>query len=186
MAPGHLRIDDRVGSLELAQDVVPKADGVREVLEPEPVLGEARDRERAGDCAEGDDEVLVLELDTSRLGLDRDLPRALVNLRDLAEDEVGMRAHHSQRDDDVARLEGARRGLGQGRRVEHEVLAADDRAARLAEQAAHVAPGEPAPEDERPALRMAVLHLRGSLQHALEERKRTRLVEEVVQVPALR
>ena len=35
VALGHLRIDDRVGSLELAQDVVSKADGVREVLEPE-------------------------------------------------------------------------------------------------------------------------------------------------------
>ena len=50
MALGDVRIHDRVGGLELAQDVVPEADGVRETLEPEPVLGEARDRERAGDA----------------------------------------------------------------------------------------------------------------------------------------
>ena len=44
-------------------------------------------------------------------------------------------------------------------------------AAALAEQPADVAAGEPAAEDERPALGVAVLHLGGSLQHALEERR---------------
>src|SRR6185312_10978565 len=72
------------------------------------------------------------------------------------------------------------------RRVEHEVLAADDRAAGVAEQPPDVAAREAAAEDERSALGVAVLHLGRSLQHALEERKRACLVEKVVQVPAFR
>ena len=57
--------------------------------------------------------------------------------------------------DDVARLEGPGRGLGEERRVEHEVLAADDRRTALAEQARDVAAGEPAADDERPAACLA-------------------------------
>jgi hypothetical protein len=33
VAPGHLRVDDRVRGLELAEDVVPEGDGVGEILE---------------------------------------------------------------------------------------------------------------------------------------------------------
>src|SRR3954451_1874701 len=186
VAPGNLGIDDRIRRLELAKNVVPERDCVGEVLETQRVFGEARNREGAGDGAERDDEVLVFELDAARLRLDIDLPRAFVDLCDLAEDEVGVRAHHPERNDDVARLEGARSGFRQRRRVEHEVLAADDRAGGGAEQPADVASRDPAAEDERSALGVAVLHLCGFLQHALEERKRARLVEKVVQVPALR
>jgi len=57
-------------------------------------------------------------------------------------------AHHPKRHDDVARLERARGRLGQHRRVEHEVLEADDRRAALAEQSRHVGAGEAAAEDE--------------------------------------
>ena len=69
-----------------------------------------------------------------------------------------MRAHHAQRHDHVTRLERARRGLGQHRRVEHEVLLADDRRAALAEQACDVRAGEAAAEDERPASRVPRLY----------------------------
>jgi hypothetical protein len=91
-------------------------------------------------------------------GLDGDLPRGLVHSRDLPEDEVGVRAHHPERNDDVARLESPRGGLWQRGGVEHEVLAADDGAAGLAEQPADIGAGEPAAQYQRPALRVPVLH----------------------------
>ena len=69
-----------------------------------------------------------------------------------------MRAHHSQRHDRVARLERSRRRLGQERRVQHEVLAADDRRAALAEQPRDIRPGETAAENEHASAGIARFH----------------------------
>ena len=68
-----------------------------------------------------------------------------------AEDELRVRAHHAERDDDVPWLERSGGRLGEHRRVQHEVLEAHDRGAALAEQAGDVRSGEPAAEDESSA-----------------------------------
>src|SRR5262245_63464401 len=71
-----------------------------------------------------------------------------------------MRAHQPQRHDHVARLERAGRSLGKHRRIEHEVLEADDRRAALPEQPGDVRAREAPAEDERPALRVPRLYHR--------------------------
>ena len=119
--------------LELAEDVVAEVNRVREVLEAEGVLREARYRKGARDGSERDDEVVVLELGFAALGDDPNTARVLVDRGRVPEQELGVWAHHPERDDDVARLERPGGRLGQHRRVEHEVLGADDRRARLAE-----------------------------------------------------
>ncbi len=141
--------------VEAVQHVVAQRDRVGEVLEPEPVVGEARDRERPCDRARGDDQALVADLLVPGVGRDGERARLGVEDGGRAEDQLGVRAHHPQRDDDMARLERSRRGLGQERRVEHEVLAADDRGAALAEQPRDVAAGEPAADDESAAACLA-------------------------------
>ena len=85
-------------------------------------------------------------LDALRPHLDA-LPLRIVGER-AAEDEVGVRTHHPQRHDDVPRLERPRRRLGQERRVEHEVLAADDHRLAPAEESRDVRAREAAAEDQ--------------------------------------
>ena len=138
--------------------MVSQRDRVGERLEAAPVLGEPRDRQRARDGAEGDDEVRVAQVDETVAGLHLDaLPLGIVG-HGAPEDEVGVGAHHAQGDDDVPRLEGARRRLGKHGRVEHEVLGADDRRSMRAEQAGDVRPGEAAAEHERSAAGVPVGH----------------------------
>jgi hypothetical protein len=144
--------------LQLTEDVVAEVDRVREALESERVLWESRNRQHARHGAERHDEVVVLELGRRALDDDADAPRLLVDGRRVPQQQLRVRAHDAERDDDVARLEGAGGRLGQHRRVEHEVLGTDNRRARLAEQAGDVAPGEAAAEDERPAPRLASRH----------------------------
>jgi uncharacterized protein (TIGR00725 family) len=80
-------------------------------------------------------------------------------MRDYApQDEVGVRAHRPERDDDVTGLERSRGSLRQHRREEHEVLRADDRRAAAAEVASDVRAGEAAPCDQGSALRFPVGH----------------------------
>ena len=99
------------------------------------------------------DEPLVRDLERSVLRLDRHGAALLVERRCAAQQQLGARAHHPQRHDDVARLERAGGGFGQERREEHEVLRADDRRLdpALAEQPRHPAAGEAAAEDQRAA-----------------------------------
>ena len=132
------------GRLEPAQHVVAELDRVGEVLEAETVLGEAGDRQRPRERAQREDGLLVVDDERLRTGLDRGDALLRVERREPSEEQLGVRAHHPQRHDDVAGLERARRGLGQHRRVEHEVLLADDRRAALAEQAGDVRTGEAA------------------------------------------
>ena len=138
--------------------MVPQLDGVGERLEAERVLAQARDRQRARDGAERDDDVLVGDLDELLVGLHPDAAGVRVERDGPAEDELRVRAHHPEGHDDVARLERPRRGLREDRGVEHEVLRADDRRAALAEQARHVAAGEPPAEDEGAAQSLPFRH----------------------------
>jgi hypothetical protein len=144
------------GCLEPAQHVIAQMDGVGERLEPERVLGEARDRQRPGDGPQSDDELRVRDRPETVVGLDLDPPALGVELAGSTEQELGVRAHHPQRHDDVTRLERPGRRLRQQRRVQHEVLGGDDRRAAFAEQARDVAPGEPAAEHERAAACLAI------------------------------
>ena len=122
------------------------------------MVGEARDRKRPRDRAERDDEVRVAQVDEALAGLDLHPPPHGVVRHRAAEDEVGARAHHAQGNDDVARLERPRRCFGEHRRVEHEVLQADDRRAALSEEPRDVRPREPAAEDERAAASLPIRH----------------------------
>ena len=144
--------------LQTAQDVVPQIDRVGQALEAERVVGEAGDGQCPRDGAERDDEVRVLDRDDVFLRLDGRLLLIGVDCSRAAEEQLRVRTHHPQRNDDVARLEGAGSRLRQHRRVEHEVLRRSDRRAALAEQARDVAAGEAAAEDERATERGAVRH----------------------------
>jgi hypothetical protein len=72
---------------------------------------------------------------------------------DVPEQELRVRAHQSERHDDVAGLERSRGGLREDRRVEHEVLGADDRGAVAPEQARDIAAREAAAHDQDSASR---------------------------------
>jgi hypothetical protein len=148
VALGVVRGQRRVRELQLAEDVVAQVDGVRKALEPQAVFGEAGDRQRSRDRAEGDNEPLIVDLPELELGLDAHRSRRSVEADRLPEEEIRLAAHHAQRDDDVARLEGSRGGLREDRRIEHEVLAADDGRALLAEEPRDVGAGEAAAEDK--------------------------------------
>jgi hypothetical protein len=155
-----------VGELELTQDMVAEVDGVGEALEAERVLCEPRDGQRACDGSERDDHALISHFRRAELGLPVHRLRAAVVGSCSTEDELGISAHHAERDDDMARLEGSRCGLGQDRRVEHEVLAADDGRALLPEQACDVCTREPASEDERAPECLTLLQSARSLSRA--------------------
>ena len=68
---GQGRVADRGvagggGDVHLLDDVVAQADGLLDRLEADAVVGEAGDREGAGDRAGGDDEFVVRQLDRRR------------------------------------------------------------------------------------------------------------------------
>ena len=151
-----VRMDRR--ALELEEYAVSQRDRVGEILEADAVLEQTRNRERARRRSEGDDEPLVADLELAGERLDAHDASLAIELADVAEHELCVRAHLPKRHDDVARLERSRRGLGQERRVEHEVLERDDRRAAPLQQARDVAPGEPSAEDERSAACLASLH----------------------------
>ena len=141
----------RRGCLQPPEDVVSEVDRVGEGLEPEAVLGETWDRQRARDRAERQHDVSVMDVDALLARVHVDGLAVGVETRRLSEQEFGVRAHEPQRDDDVPRLERSRRGLGEQRCEEHEVLGADDRRAALAEQTRNVGAGEASAHDQRPA-----------------------------------
>src|SRR3954451_964121 len=148
----------RVGRLELAQHVVAQVDGIGQRLEREPVLGEPRHGHDTGDRPEGEHELPPGHNDLAFLGRDRRRLRLDVDGAEIAEQEVGVRAHDPERHDGVSRLERAGRRLRKHRRVEHEVLLADDRRATLAEKPRDVCAGEAAAENEHAALRVTYRH----------------------------
>jgi hypothetical protein len=75
--------------------VVSQVDRLRQRLEAECVPREAGDGQRADDRAERDDEIGVVDPEHPLLGLDLYAPGCRVMREDLAEDEVGVGAHHS-------------------------------------------------------------------------------------------
>ena len=148
-------VELRVRRLELAQHAIAERDRIGQVLEAEAVLGEAGDGKDARDGAEREHEVLPADVERARVGcLHVGQPPLLVDLGHTAEHELGARAHLTERNDGVPRLERARGGLGKHRRVEHEVLRADDRRPVPAEQARDVAAGEAAAHHEHPTSRL--------------------------------
>ena len=145
-------------ALELEQDPVAQGDRIGEILESEAVLHEAWYRERPGRRAECDDEPLVADLQLSRERVDPHDPALAIEGAHAPEDELGVWAHLPERHDDVARLERSRRGLGEERCVEHEVLARDDGCATAFQESSDVAAGEASAEDERATACLASLH----------------------------
>ena len=153
---GIFRVDHR--PLELDEDAVAKGDRVREVLEARAVLGEPGDGQDASSRAERDDEARVLDLDGPGESLHADAPVLAVVRRHVPEEQLRVRAHLPERHDHVPGFERAGRGLGQERRVQHEVLERDDGRASTLQETCDVATREPASEDERPAACRASLH----------------------------
>ena len=151
-----VRVDD--GALELQEDVVAERDRIGEVLEAHPVLGEARDGQCAGPGPEGDHQPLVRDLDWPGERVHEDGPPLAVEPRHVAEQELCMRAHLAERDDDVARLERAGGRLGQERRVQHEVLERDDRRPAALQEPRDVASREAPSQDERASACCASVH----------------------------
>jgi hypothetical protein len=144
--------------LQSAQHVGPQVDRVRERLEAKRVLREAGDGQRPRNGAERDDEVRVPDLDDVFLGLHGCLPSIGVYRSRATEEQLRVRAHHPERNHDVAWLEGAGSCLGQHRRVQHEVLGRDDRRAVLAEEACHVTAREATAQHERSTHCGAICH----------------------------
>jgi len=138
-----------VRGLQLPQHVVAEVNRVRKVLEAERVLGEPGYGQRPRHGTERDDELLVAELvgDAVRAP-DRHEAPFLVDRRHASEQQLRVRAHLPERHDHVARLERARRRLREHRRVEHEVLRADDRRAAPTEQPCDVGAREAAARDQ--------------------------------------
>ena len=145
----------RVRHLQRLDDVVAEPDRVGESLEPDRVLVEAGHGDRARDGAHRQHELVVAEL----LGLAvvaaqlDGAGRGIVSV-DRPEAQIGALEDLAQRGHDVARLQQAGRGLGQERRVEHEVDVVDEREPRrlLGEQplkvVGHGRPSKPASRDD--------------------------------------
>ena len=142
------------GGFEPLEDMVAQGDRIGKILEPPAVLDEPGHGKDARHGAERDDEPLVGDLVgpaiVSAVTVASSRSRAVAR----PEEELGVRAHLSERHDDVTRLERPGGGLGQEWGVEHRVLRRDDRGSRAAEQAGDVRAGEAAAEHERPAARL--------------------------------
>ena len=86
------------------------------------MLGQAGDGEQAGDRAQGKQELVVAErLDLVFVRGQLDRPGGRVVAGDGTQAQVGASQDVAKRRHDVPGLEGARRSLGQERRVEQEV-----------------------------------------------------------------
>ena len=74
--------------------MVSEIDRVREILEPDRVLGEAGDRKRSGDRAERQHQVVPRDLERAGLRrLDVGGPLLRVDRGHAAQQHLGMRAH---------------------------------------------------------------------------------------------
>ncbi len=119
------RVAGRGGDVQLLQDVVAQADGLLDGLETDAALGEARDRQGAGDRTGRQHQLVVGQLQAAGAVLlggrrrDRGGPRGVVERGDLPDDDLAERQHPAQRHDDVPRRDGAGRGLGEKRLIRH-------------------------------------------------------------------
>ena len=146
-------IVDCRGELELLEHVVSQVDRLGDRLEPDRMLDQPRDRRRARDRAQRDDERVELLLE--RIALDRLHRRRAsghVDRRRAAQEQPRTRAHDAHGHDGVARLDRAGRRLRKKRRVEHVVARVDQRhldlPCPLSEHPGDVASGEPGSEDQ--------------------------------------
>jgi len=160
--PAHLRIALDVRLLEGVDEPVPQGQRVAEVLEGQGVLGEAGLTGEAGDGAEGDDEVVVLEV--ARRGAEPGggdhAPARQVDPLDRAGVEVRARAQPPDRRDGVQEADAPRDHLGQHGLEDHVVVAVHEReldgpAPQLGRQPllegqGRVDPAEAAAEDQDP------------------------------------
>src|SRR5262249_50680511 len=121
-----------VGLVQLLKDVVAQADGLLDALHAEALLGEAGDREGAGDGAERDDEVVEGQLVrlADQRG-DRGDLAVLVDGGDPAGEDLRLGQHAPQRDDDMPRGDAAGGGFGEEGLVGHVRPGVDDRDGRL-------------------------------------------------------
>lgn len=121
-----------VGLVQLLQDVVAQPDGLLDALHTDALLGEAGDREGAGDRAHRDDQVvegqLVRLADERRDGGDL---AVLVDGRDTAGEDLGLRQDASQRDDDMPGRDAAGSSFGEEGLVRHVRARVDDRDGRF-------------------------------------------------------
>ncbi|CAM5654363.1 hypothetical protein SALBM135S_06039 [Streptomyces alboniger] len=121
-----------VSLVELLEDVVAQADGLLDALHADALLGEAGDREGAGDRAHRDDEVVEGQLvRLAHEGGDRRYLPVLVDGGDPAGENLSLGQHASQRDDDVPRRDAAGGGFGEEGLVGHVRPGVDDRDGRL-------------------------------------------------------
>jgi hypothetical protein len=122
-----------VGLVQLLEDVVAQADGLLDALHADAVLGEAGDREGAGDRAERDHQVVEGQLvGLAHERLDRGDLAVLVDGGDPPGEHLGPGEHASQRDDDMPRGDAAGCGFGEEGLVRHVRARVDDRDGRLA------------------------------------------------------
>ncbi len=122
-----------LGLVELLEYVVAQADALLDTLHTDALLGEAGDREGAGDGAEGDHQVVegqLVRLADQRRD-DGDLA-VLVDAGDPAGENLSLGQHASQRDDDVPRRDAACGHFGEEGLVGHVRARVDDRDGRLA------------------------------------------------------
>ena len=86
------------------------------------MLGQPGDGERPGNRAEGNDQLVVLQLELLVVDpIDRERAAGGIGAGDGADHEIGLAELRAQRDDDMARVEGRAGGSGEQGRVEHEV-----------------------------------------------------------------
>ena len=108
--------------------MVAQPDRVREALEADRVLVEARDRQHARDRSERDDQLVVAKLVLDPLLVaHRDRAARGVAADGDAQPQPRLAQDVAKRGDDVARLERPGRGLRQEGRVEEEVDVVDER-----------------------------------------------------------
>jgi hypothetical protein len=146
----------RSGGLQPRQHVISEVNRLGQRLEAERVLGEARNRQRADNGAECDDEIRVPEPEDALVGLNLNAALAGVVGENAAEHEVCVPAHRSEGDDGVPRFKRPGCRFRQHRREEHEVLGADDRRAAPPESPCDVGTGKPAADDQRAASRFLI------------------------------
>jgi len=103
-----------------ASGVVAQVDGLADGLEGDALLGQARDRQRAGDRARRHHQDVVAEdLHVAVVGLDGGRASGVIDAGDPAAEDVAAGQHGAQRHHHVAGLDGTGRGLGQERLVGH-------------------------------------------------------------------
>ena len=127
--PTPLRlVVDGGGEIESTQHLVAQGDRLLDVLEPDRLFGQPRDRQRPRHRPEGDDDMVVVDavLVAGRRLDDRTVVR-VVDRRDAAGDHAAPAQDRPERHHDVSRFEAAGGGFREERLVRHHRTGIDDR-----------------------------------------------------------